>query len=127
MDLHFITRFEHYLKTQNMGNQNTKTKYVTNFKKMMRIAFANNWATKDLFYHWKAKGKKVDREVLTEAELRTMMEMELPILKEFHPNTQKSSAFLRQISSPVFTSTGRNLPGKNMGLARFLRRFANPY
>lgn len=78
VDLKFINRFHHYLKTKRIGNQNTITKYVVNFKKIMRIAFANNWVNKDPFYHWKAKWKKVDRDVLTEEELRTMME------KEFH-------------------------------------------
>jgi len=79
VDLKFITRFDHYLKTQNIGNQNTTTKYVVNFKKIMRIAFANNWVNKDPFYHWKAKWKKVEREVLTELELRTMMEKKFKI------------------------------------------------
>jgi site-specific recombinase XerD len=79
VDLKFITRFEHYLKTKKIGNQNTTMKYITNFKKIMRIAFANNWVNKDPFYHWKAKWKKVERDVLTELELRTMMEKEFDI------------------------------------------------
>jgi len=76
VDLKFINRFHHYLVTKKIGNQNTTTKYVVNFKKIMRIAFANNWVNKDPFFHWKAKWKKVEREVLTELELRTMMEKE---------------------------------------------------
>ncbi|MGB5820359.1 MAG: site-specific integrase [Saonia sp.] len=79
VDLKFIDRFHHYLKTKKIGSQNTITKYVVNFKKIMRIAFANNWVNKDPFYHWKAQWKKVDRDVLTEAELRTMMVKELPM------------------------------------------------
>ncbi len=79
VDLKFINRFYHYLKIKKIGNQNTVTKYVVNFKKIMRIAFANNWVSKDPFYHWKAKWKKVEREVLTELELRTMMEKEFKI------------------------------------------------
>lgn len=76
IDLKFINRFHHYLVTKKIGNQNTTTKYVVNFKKIMRIAFANNWVNKDPFFHWKAKWKKVEREVLNELELRTMMEKE---------------------------------------------------
>ncbi|RKN80293.1 site-specific integrase [Ulvibacterium marinum] len=76
IDLKFINRFHHYLVTKKIGNQNTKTKYVVNFKKIMRIAFANNWVNKDPFFHWKAKWKKVEREVLTELELCTMMKKE---------------------------------------------------
>ncbi|WP_276391446.1 site-specific integrase [Eudoraea chungangensis] len=79
IDLKFINRFHHYLITKKFGNQNTTTKYVVNFKKIMRIAFANNWVNKDPFFHWKAKWKKVEREVLTELELRTMMEKEFKI------------------------------------------------
>ncbi len=79
VDLKFINRFHHYLKTKRIGNQNTITKYVVNFKKIMRIAFANNWVSKDPFYHWKAQWKKVERDVLTDAELRTMMEKEFSI------------------------------------------------
>ncbi len=77
--LKFINRFHHYLITKKIGNQNTTTKYVVNFKKIMRIAFANNWVHKDPFFHWKAKWKKVEREVLTELELRIMMEKEFKI------------------------------------------------
>lgn len=76
VDLAFIRTFEHYLKVSNAGGKNTVTKYVTNFKKIIRIAFANNWIKKDPFYHWKAKWKPVEREVLTEMELRSIMEME---------------------------------------------------
>jgi len=79
VDLKFITQFDHYLKIKKIGCQNTTTKYVTNLKKIMRIAFANNWVNKDPFYHWKAKWKKVERDVLTELELRSMIEKKLPI------------------------------------------------
>jgi integrase len=79
VDLNFINRFHHFLKTKKIGNQNTTTKYVVNFKKIMRIAFANNWVKKDPFYHWKANWKKVERDVLTEAELRSIIEKELPL------------------------------------------------
>ena len=76
VDLNFVNGFHHYLKTQKVGNQNTVTKYVVNFKKIMRMAFANNWVKKDPFYYWKAEWKKVERDVLTEAELRAIMETE---------------------------------------------------
>lgn len=77
VDLNFINKFHHYLKTQKIGNQNTVTKYVVNFKKIMRMAFANNWVKKDPFYSWNAQWKKVEREVLTDAKLRALMELEL--------------------------------------------------
>jgi hypothetical protein len=79
VDLNFVNGFHHYLKTQKVGNQNTVTKYVVNFKKIMRMAFANNWVKKDPFYYWKAEWKKVERDVLTEAELRAITETELEL------------------------------------------------
>lgn len=81
VDLKFINRFNHYLKTKKVGNQNTVTKYVVNFKKIMRIAAANNWVNKDPFYHWKAKWKKVERDILTELELWSLIEQEFDILR----------------------------------------------
>ena len=74
VELGFITRFEHYLHMVGAGGHNTVTKYVTNFKKIVRMAFANNWVSSDPFFHWKAKWQKTEREVLTEAELQTLME-----------------------------------------------------
>jgi len=79
VDLKFINRFEHYLKTLRTCGQNTVTKYVTNLKKIMRICYANDWITKDPFYHWKAKWKKVERDILNEKELKTLMQVELPL------------------------------------------------
>lgn len=79
VDLKFINRFEHYLKTNLKScGQNTVTKYVTNLKKIIRICYANDWISKDPFYHWKAKWKKVEREILSERELQILMETELP-------------------------------------------------
>ncbi len=78
VDLKFINRFEHYLKTLRTCGQNTITKYVTNLKKIMRICYANDWIAKDPFYHWKAKWKKVERDILNERELKTLMQAELP-------------------------------------------------
>ncbi len=78
VDLKFINRFEHYLNTLRTCTHNTVTKYVTNLKKIMRICYANDWITKDPFYHWKAKWKKVERDILNERELKTIMEIELP-------------------------------------------------
>lgn len=79
VDLKFINRFHHFLKTRKIGNQNTITKYVVNFKKIMRIAVANNWVNKDPFYHWKAKWKKVERDILTDLELRSLIEQKFDI------------------------------------------------
>jgi site-specific recombinase XerD len=74
LDLYFINRFEHYLRTTLKAAPNTITKYVINFKKIVRIAYANDWIAKDPFYNWKAKWKVVERQALTERELKALMD-----------------------------------------------------
>jgi site-specific recombinase XerD len=77
VDHKFITGLEYYLKTQRNCAHNTTIKYITNFKKIVRIAYANDWISKDPFFNWKARLKTVDREFLTEEEIQTMLEKEL--------------------------------------------------
>jgi len=79
VDLQFIKRFEHYLKVSNIGGRNTVTKYLVNFKKIIRIAYAYDWINKDPFYHWKATWEPVEREALTERELDTLMKEKFDI------------------------------------------------
>ncbi len=79
VDHKFITGLEYYLKTERKCAHNTAVKYVTNFKKIIRIAFANDWIAKDPFVNWKAKLKKVEREFLSKEEIQTMVEKQLYI------------------------------------------------
>ena len=72
VDHKFITGLEYYLKTERNCAHNTAIKYVVNFKKIIRIAFMNDWIAKDPFIHWKAKLKIVDRVFLTEGEIQRM-------------------------------------------------------
>ncbi len=77
VDLQFITKFHDFLKSKRIGSQNTITKYVVDFKKIIRLAFANGWVSKDPFYHWKAKWQKVERDVLTEADLEKLIKTKI--------------------------------------------------
>jgi len=81
IDLMFVKRFERHLNDQKIGQQNTITKYVTNFKKIVRIAHAHGWIDRDPFYHWKAVWTPVQREALSESELKS--------LSEAHMDTQR--------------------------------------
>src|SRR5690606_18608365 len=74
----FISGFEYYLKTTRKCSHNTAIKYITNFKKIIRIAYANDWISKDPFLHWKAKLKIVDREFLTKTEIKRIYEKKFP-------------------------------------------------
>lgn len=77
VDHKFITGMEYYLKTTRKCAHNSAIKYITNFKKIIRIAHANDWIDKDPFLHWKAKLKIVEREFLTEEEIQKIIKLEL--------------------------------------------------
>ena len=66
VDHKFITGLEYYLKTTRKCAHNSAIKYITNFKKIIHIANANDWIDKDPFLRWKGKLKIVEREFLTE-------------------------------------------------------------
>lgn len=69
VDHKFITGLEFFLKSQRNCEHNTAIKYVVNFKKIIRIALANEWITKDPFFHWKASWKTKEKQYLTQTEL----------------------------------------------------------
>ncbi|MCF8716316.1 site-specific integrase [Joostella atrarenae] len=71
VDYRFISGFEYYLKTVRKCSHNTAIKYITNFKKIIRIALANDWIKKDPFLNWKVRLKNVEREFLLKKNLRT--------------------------------------------------------
>lgn len=74
VDYKFIEGFAFYLKTEKKCANNTALKYIRNFKKVMRIAQAHNYIQKDPFINWKMKKKVVNREFLSEAEIKRMSE-----------------------------------------------------
>ncbi|WP_041249989.1 site-specific integrase [Christiangramia forsetii] len=77
VDHKFITGLEYYLKTTRKCAHNSAIKYITNFKKIIRIAHANDWIDKDPFLHWKGKLKIVEREFLTEEEIQKIIDLHL--------------------------------------------------
>ena len=74
VDHKFITGFEYFLKSKRSCEHNTAIKYIVNFKKIIRIALANEWITKDPFFHWKASWKSKEKQYLTQSELDTLRE-----------------------------------------------------
>lgn len=77
IDHQFITKFEYFLKTARKCNHNSALKYVNNFKKIVRIALANQWMDRDPFYNYKVQYETVDREFLNEDEVKALVEKEL--------------------------------------------------
>lgn len=74
VDIKFINSLEYYLKTKQKCSHNTTFKYVSNLKKIIRIAYTNGWIDADPFIHYKTKFKIVDREFLLEDEIKSIIE-----------------------------------------------------
>ncbi|MFA6923860.1 MAG: site-specific integrase [Bacteroidales bacterium] len=75
----FINDFEFYLKTTRDCNHNTTTKYIKNFKKIVRIALANGWLKADPFKNIKFHLDDVDMAYLSEDELNNVIQKEFRI------------------------------------------------
>ena len=72
----FITGLEHFLKSYKKLGHNSAVKYIINLKKIIRIAYANQWISRDPFFYWKTSWKTRERKYLTEDELRQLIDYE---------------------------------------------------
>lgn len=77
INLKFITEFEHYLKTVRNCKNNTAVKYVKNLRKIIGIAYRNEWISKDPFVNYRAKLDHVERDFLTQDELDRIIQKEI--------------------------------------------------
>ena len=77
IDYDFIKKFELFLKTVRLCNHNSTLKYINNFKKIIRIALANQWMDRDPFYNYKVQFETVEREFLNAQEVETLYTKEL--------------------------------------------------
>ena len=72
----FITSYEFYLKSVCNCCQNTASKYIKNFGKIIRICLANGWLDKNPFINYKGKEVEVERAFLSMEEIETMLNKE---------------------------------------------------
>lgn len=72
----FITEYEYFLKAVRKCSHNTAIKYLTNFKKIMRICLGNGWIDKDPFINYRFHLKEVEREILLEHEIQAIADKE---------------------------------------------------
>ncbi|WP_052143672.1 site-specific integrase [Wocania ichthyoenteri] len=79
VDILFINNLEYYLKTIQKCSHNTSYKYVSNLKKIIRIAYTNGWIKTYPFLHYKSRFKIVDREFLTEKEIQSIIDKDFKI------------------------------------------------
>jgi len=75
----FISNYELYFKTVRKCGHNTTTKYLKNFKKIIRIALDNGWIKKDPFASIRFKLKPVDAIYLTNNELKKIRTKQINI------------------------------------------------
>jgi site-specific recombinase XerD len=73
IDHEFITSYEFYLKSVCNCCQNTTSKYIKNFGKIIRICLANGWIQKNPFINYKSKIVEVERAFLSMEEIETML------------------------------------------------------
>jgi len=69
----FVRNFEFFMKTKRHCQQNTVIRYMKSFKKVINLAIANEWMTKNPFAGIKFQAKEVIKEVLTKEELERIM------------------------------------------------------
>ncbi|MEO1807220.1 MAG: site-specific integrase [Bacteroidota bacterium] len=73
LDHAFISSFDHYLRTVRNINNNSTVKYVSLFRKTIRMAIKNGWLDKDPFANYEGRLRVVDREYLSKDELEILM------------------------------------------------------
>ena len=80
----FITDYEFYLRTERNCSHNTATKYLKNFKKIIRIALANEYITKDPFVNIKFRLEEVEKDFLEDHEIHKIMAKEIAVERLAH-------------------------------------------
>jgi site-specific recombinase XerD len=74
----FINNYGLFLKTEKGCQNNSAIKHLKIFKKIIRIAMANDWINKDPFASVKFKQNEVHVEFLTMEELESLMAKDIP-------------------------------------------------
>lgn len=72
LNFKFLKDFEYWLREDRPCNNNTVIKHIQRLRKMINMAVANDWMTKDPFASFKGKMIKSDREFLSKEELEVL-------------------------------------------------------
>jgi site-specific recombinase XerD len=79
LDYEFIKEYDYWLKTVRNCSQNTASKYLGNFKKIVLQCVKLGWIKKDPFSQFKLVKKEVFREFLNEDELKILLNKKFSI------------------------------------------------
>ncbi|MBU2060454.1 MAG: site-specific integrase [Bacteroidetes bacterium] len=77
----FITRFEHYLKSEKSCQHNTAMKHMKALKKIINFAIANEYIKKDPFVSYTISTREVKRDMLNQAELNRLANKDISIAR----------------------------------------------
>lgn len=75
----FLMDYEFYLKSVRRCNHNSATKYLKNFKKIVRLALDKEWLDKDPFSGIKFKFEQVERDFLEMHEVEKLQRKQIDI------------------------------------------------
>lgn len=112
IDHEFITSYEFYLKSVCKCCQNTTSKYIKNFGKIIRICLANGWIVKNPFINYKSKMVEVERPFLSLEEIETIFD------KEFVSDrlNQVKDIFIFSCFTGLAYADVKKLSRKNIGI-----------
>jgi hypothetical protein len=99
----FIRQYEAYLKTERGCNNNSTIKHLKIFKKVIRIALANDWIQKNPFASIKFHLEEVHVEFLTMKELNTMINQEGADICRRQICVRRNTTYRSPIGSGRFT------------------------
>ena len=74
-----VRKFDLYLKTEKHCAQNTVIRYMKCFKKVINLAIANEWLTKNPFAGIKFHEVEVNKQFLSQAEINRIWQKEFRI------------------------------------------------
>ena len=78
IDYEFVITFDNYLRKEKSIQNNTTVKYVNTLRKIVKSALDKEWIEKDPFLKYKGSKKKVEREFLSDSEIKSIVNKDLP-------------------------------------------------
>jgi site-specific recombinase XerD len=77
LDYHFISAYDHFLRTVRGCANNSAVKYIRNLRKIVNLALRSGWIDRDPFVRYRASVKEVKRGYLTQEELQAIESKEI--------------------------------------------------
>jgi site-specific recombinase XerD len=77
VDYNFVSRYDHWLKIVKKCKHNSSIKHLKALKKVVFIARRNGWLKHNPFENFKLKEEPVDKQFLSENELKAIMDKEI--------------------------------------------------